>query len=163
MPSVRVLLLLLSLTAAACDMTVDPDALVVRYTGPEITEADAAVVDEWGVARGWQASRYVTQRGDVTHLSRTVLCGDECARTVELRFRNSGDGELPAFIEATVTVRNLLPESTEERALVVERVEVQDWRLGRALLSGRVVLAAPSDAVASPLVFWADDLPTAAE
>lgn len=153
--------LLLAVLLAGCDSAGDPvGPEIVRYTGSAITEADAAVVDETGEPRPWSASVFHMRAGTTVILSQSVLCGDECNRSVELRFEN-GDGALPASVEGTLSVRDLLPESTQETTIEVARLEVQDW--GPTVYSG-VLYPVPDDAASTaPIVFWTDDVAHAAE
>ncbi len=152
----RLLPLLLLVAVAGCDTA--GDSLIARYNGPEITEADAAVVDPLGT-RGWDATRVETRAGRTVLLTRSALCGDECNRTTTLVFE--GDGDLPESVEVTVTERELMPERRTETRVSVAQVEVQDW--GPRVYSGVVHPADQDGAGSEPIVFWADRVAVAVE
>lgn len=151
---------LLVVALAACDTVGDADNEIVRYTGPEITEADATAVDETGQPRRWSAAVLHGWTSTTVTLTQSVLCGDECKRTVSLRF-DDGDGTLPASVEGTVRVQNFLPSSTQETEIEVARVEIQDW--GPTVYSGILYPVPEVAASTAPIVFWTDEIVSAAE
>ena len=139
-------LALLALLLAACDTADDESALITAYDGPEITEADAATEGMLG-PRGWSAET----RGAAVTLSQSVLCGDECNRTVDLQFEGERNG-LPLTIEAEVVQQEYLPERRIENDVEVARVEIQDW--GPEVYSGIVYPVPQEGASTAPIVFW---------
>jgi hypothetical protein len=150
----------LTVALAGCDSVGDDD-LITRYSGPELTEADATVPNPPFGPAGWQGRGFLGYHERLVTLSRTTSCGDECARTVELQFRNGHDTDLPETARGRVTVEQVNPDGYNEIDLSIRRVEIQDW--GPEVFSG-VVYPEPADGVsADPIVFWADDLPTAVE
>jgi len=158
----RAALPLLVLALAACDTNAGADGQIVRYTGPAITEANALVVDDMGLTQRWSADVVATPNGPSVFVSRTVLCGDECGRTITLRFR--GGGALPASADGVVRQQEYTPERLEVAQLDIARVEIQDW--GPEVYSGvayPVTSNAPNIDPAPPLVFWTDDIGFAQE
>lgn len=141
----RTLLLALTLLLAACD-TAGDGARVVRYSGPEITEADATVPNPPFGPAGWRGTG-ATGTDPHVSLSRTTLCGDECGRTLTLRFEGSASDGLPTSVEGRVVVQQYNPEGRTETALPIRRAEIQSW--GPEVYSG---VAYPEDG--GPLVFW---------
>ena len=156
----RSLLLLSLLALVACDSDGTTNTEVVRYAGPAITEAGAAVTDETGQTRRWKARVFDGHAEATVSISRSVTCGDECSRTLTLYFRDRGQGRLPEFVSGTVETVDFFPERREVRSLDVGRVEIQDWQPD--LYSGRAI---PREGVVdvAALVFWADDVTTAVE
>ncbi|PAP74966.1 hypothetical protein [Rubrivirga marina] len=144
----RLGLLVATLAVAGCD-SVGDDALITRYSGPEITEADATVPNPPFGPAGWQASG-ATGTAPHVSLSRTTLCGDECSRTLTLRFAGSPRDELPSSVEGRVVVQQYNPEGRTETDLSVRRVEVQDW--GPEVYSGVAVVDAGIGV--DRVVFW---------
>ena len=135
--------LIVLLATSACDSLETERVTVTAYSGTPLTAEDAIVTDSFGFERAWQGER----DGDRIALSRIETCGDECAETTELAFRDQGEA-LPDFEGAQLIERQLLPERYTERRLRVERVEVQSWDV-EGVVSGRV--RGERD-----LVFWYD-------
>ena len=145
---------------AGCD-SVGDDGLVTRYSGPEITEADAAVPNPPFGPATWEGWGFLGYHERLVTVSRTTSCGDECARTVELQFTNGHDTDLPEAVRGWVIVEQGNPDGYSETDLPIRRAEIQDW--GPGVFSG-VVYPEPIDgASTAPLVFWADGLPAAVE
>ena len=148
-PPMRALpLTLLALVLAACDTASGDSALITAYDGPEITLEDGLIDDALG-PRGWWV-----ERDDMpVILTRTEICGDECGRTLTLRFDGEREG-LPASIDAGLVQQEYLPERRTEDDIEVDRVEIQDW--GPRIYSGVVYPSPAEDAFRAPIVFWAE-------
>lgn len=151
-------LALLLLPLAACDSGRD-DAVIVAYSGPEITEADALVEDIPGRFESWSADVVSTRERRTVAIGIGFLCGDECNRRIALRFE--GRGDLPESVAGTITTSEFLPERFEEARIDIDRVEIQDW--GPEVYSGVVYPASRPEAFVPPLVFWTDERTVAAE
>ena len=154
-------LALLLLPLAACDSGRD-DAVIVAYTGPEITEADALVPNPPLGSAGWSGVGIDALNGTFVTLHRDVLCGDECRQTVRFEFadapRPDADG-LPESVSGLFEMEMANPDGFAANALRIARVEIQDW--GPEIYSGVVYLDsgnAPNIDPAPPTVFWTDDV-----
>lgn len=136
------LLALLAVALAACDSAdVAAGTEVVAYAGPALTPADAVDpgADPWtalSVAPG-------------VRLSQSALCGEGCGETVQITLGDRGAGRLPTFVDASIVTKTA--SGTTEAALVLDRVEVQDW--GPEVISG---VAYPTQEDRAPIVFWAE-------
>ena len=156
-------LALLLLTLTACD-TVGTDAVIVRYTGPAITEADAAVPNPPLGAAGWEGSGFLGRTGTSVSVDQRTLCGDECSQTVRFTFQTAHENTLPQSVRGRVEIVSSNPDGYETQEVGIGRVEIQDW--GPEVYSGVVYPAgpfAPNVDPPPPTVFWADDLSFAVE
>lgn len=160
----RPLLLLLAVAVAACDTTGVDGALITRYDGPRITEADATVPNPPFGPAGWDGSVFWSRTGQSVSVRRVVTCGDECARTLELVFSDAPpivEGALPEAVTGSIEVVSGNPDGYERSVFEIERVQIQDW--GPSVYSGVVHIKPYGFEYVEPIVFWADDLPVAAE
>lgn len=143
----RLAVFILAVSLAGCDALGGGDHVeVARYAGPEITEADATVDNPPFGPAPWSTF----QDDAIIVLSRVTACGDECARTLRLRFEGTGD--LPTAVDASVTIIEYLPERTAVDYLDLRRVEVQDW--GPSVFSGVAYPEPQAHAATAPIVFW---------
>lgn len=151
----------LALLLTACDTT--GDGIITRYDGPPLTAADATVPNPPFADARWEGTRFLLRRDRDVFLGRSTLCGDECSRTVTLRFEealSARAGDLPLSVEAAVDVSQGNPDGFERTPFTVHRVEIQDW--GPEVYSG-VAYASGDGAPSERIVFWAEDLATAVE
>lgn len=159
-------LALLLLTLTACD-TVGTDAVIVRYTGPAITEADALVPNPPLGTAGWEGLVFLGRTGTSVSVDRQTLCGDECSQTLRFTFQDMPPVDSDALPEAARGVIEIVsgtPDGYETQEVGIGRVEIQDW--GPEVYSGVVYPAgpfAPNVDPPPPTVFWADDLSFAVE
>lgn len=158
------LILAFLVLASGCD-TESTDTLIVPYTGPVLTEADAVVPNPPFSPARWSGSLFDGRMGQSVLLSRSTQCGDECSRTVRFTFRDAMPTQpsgLPESVEGVFERRQGNPDGFESRPLAITRVEIQDW--GPEVYSG-VVVTPSRDAPSADgrIVFWADELPAAAE
>ena len=152
--------LLLPFLLTACDSN-GADPVVVRYAGPEITEADATPPDEGSAA--WSAEVV----GEAVSIVQRTSCGDGCFRAFRLDFSEARPGALPDHVEATArvvqsTASDTSPAGEYTATVEVARVEIQDW--GPEVYSGVVLFPhVPYVDAAPPPVFWTDDVTIEAE
>ena len=134
--------------------------MIVRYSGPALTEADAAVGDA-----GWGGLVFVAASGVSVFLDQTAGCGDGCARTVRLTLSHGPPvrpGALPGSAGATVEVRERGRGPSTPEALPLRRVEIQDGWAGGPWTPG-VYSGVAYPETGDPVVFWADGLDSAVE
>ncbi|WP_412069877.1 hypothetical protein [Rubrivirga sp. IMCC43871] len=153
----RTFLLATALVLAACDTT--GDDFISPYTGPEITEADAMVTDPFGFERGWTADVFTSRSEMSIWLEQVTLCGDECSRTVSLRFTSPLNG-LPTAVASVIVQQEFLPERRTEETLSIDRVEIQSWG---PIYSGVAYPTPHPGASTVPIVFWSTATRVASE